>query len=175
MDIYPLLKNDHEEVISMLDELISLNDDDDYHDVLVEQIAGALIPHSRAEESVFYNTLRAVKENSKVMHSFAEHAEAEALLRALQVKDRVNMNWKKTAIKLRDALFHHIAEEESTLFEEARACISNTEAESIGEAFKKLKSEIEKEGFVSTSLDMVINLMPPRFIESIRHLKSPSA
>jgi hemerythrin superfamily protein len=60
MEIYELLKQDHDEVQTMMDELCALKDDDDYRFVLVEQIAGALIPHARAEESVFYNTLRAV-------------------------------------------------------------------------------------------------------------------
>lgn len=173
MDIYTILKNDHVEVKELLDELIALKADDDYRMVLIEQIEKALIPHARAEESVLYNSIRALKsDTSAVMHSYKEHATAETYLRALQIKDKADLEWKATAEKLRIALNEHIQEEEGKIFTEARNLFSDDEANMMGAAFEELKAKVEKEGFLKTSFDMVVNLMPPRFIEKVRGLKS---
>jgi hemerythrin superfamily protein len=170
MEIYETLKSDHLEVKEMINELIALDVKDDYRMILVEEICKALIPHSRAEESVLYNTLRAVDaDKSIVMHSYKEHLEAEALLRTLQLMDKANLDWKAVAIKLRDTLNHHIQEEESNIFAEAKKVFTPQEAVQMNEAFEKLKSQVANEGFLQTSFDMVVNLMPPRLIDSIRN------
>lgn len=169
MDIYEALKKDHEEVKALLDELVGLRADDEYRFILIEEIRNHLIPHSRAEESVFYNTLRAVNADKKVVfHGFQEHLEAETLLRTLQVMDKLNVEWKATAEKLREAINHHIEEEETDIFAEARTAFTQDEAVSMCEAFEQLKPKIEQEGFVKNTVDMVINMMPPRLADKIR-------
>ncbi len=169
MDIYSVLKTDHEKVKELLNELIALDSEDDYRNVLIDQIKSELIPHSRAEESVFYNSIRAVgSDNSKVMHSFKEHMEADALLGALQVKDKTDMDWKETAIKLKEALEHHIQEEEGKIFMEARKMFSEDEAQMMGKAFNKLKLEVKDHGFLKGSFDLIVNLMPPRFVNQLK-------
>lgn len=171
MEIYEALKKDHEEVKGLLDELVSLRNDDDYRFVLIEEIRNHLIPHARAEESVFYNTLRAVNADKKVVfHGFQEHLEAETLLRTLQVMDKMNLDWKSTAEKLREAILHHVAEEESEIFAEARAVFTSEEAEAMCDAFEQLKPKIQQEGFVKNTVDMVINMMPPRLADKIRNI-----
>lgn len=176
MEIYEALKKDHEEIKSLLDELIALQTDDEYRYVLIEEIRNHLIPHSRAEESVFYNSLRAVNADKKVVfHGFQEHLEAETLLRTLQVMDKVNMDWKATAEKLRDAINHHVEEEESDIFDEARNAFTSEEAIAMADAFEQLKPKIEQEGFVKNTVDMVINLMPPRIADRIRNFGEPRA
>lgn len=171
MDIYEALKKDHEEVKALLNELISLRADDEYRFILIEEIRNHLIPHARAEESVFYNTLRAVNADKKVVfHGYQEHLEAETLLRTLQVMDKLNVEWKATAEKLRDAVTHHIEEEETEIFAQARAAFSQEEAVSMCEAFEQLKPKIEQEGFVKNTVDMVINMMPPRLADKIRSI-----
>ncbi len=176
MEIYECLKKDHVEVRELLNELISLRDDDDYRFTLIEQIGQALIPHSRAEESVLYNTLRAVNaDKSLVMHGYKEHMEAEGLLRTLQIKDKINLDWKSTARKLLSALEHHIEEEESEIFTEARAAFSAAEAESMGAAFEQLKTKVAGQSALGTTVDMFINLMPPRLADSLRNFGQKSA
>jgi hemerythrin-like domain-containing protein len=175
MNIYDALKTDHSELKEFLIELVNLEQDDDYRMILIEQIATSLIPHARAEESVFYNSIRAVSsDNSPVMHSYKEHLEAETLLRMLQVKDKVNFDWKATALKLQQSLEHHIQEEENRIFVEARKYFSNEEAEMMGDAFVKMKQKVAQEGFMKTSFDLVVNLMPPRFIEKLKGLSNPA-
>lgn len=170
MEIYDALKKDHETINELLTELVSLKPDDEYRYVLIEEIRNQLIPHARAEESVFYNSLRAVNADKKVVfHGFQEHLEAETLLRTLQVMDKVNLEWKAIAVKLRDAIHHHVQEEESEIFNEARNAFTSEEAIAMCEAFEQLKPKIEQEGFVKNTVDMVINMMPPRLADKIRN------
>ena len=171
MEIYQALEDDHNQVKKLLDELVSLNEDDDYRYVLIEEIRNILIPHSRAEESIFYNSLRAVHADRKVVfHGYQEHLEAETFLRTLQIMDKVNLDWKATAKKLRDIVVHHIETEESEIFYEAKASFTKEEAESMCDAFLQLKPKVQQEGFVKNTLDMVMNLMPPRLTDKIRKL-----
>jgi hemerythrin-like domain-containing protein len=173
MEIYEALKKDHERVKELLDELVSLRDDDEYRYVLIEEIRNELIPHSRAEESVFYNTLRAVNaDKGVVFHGYQEHMEAETFLRTLQVMDKMNLEWKATAEKLRDAVYHHVQDEESEIFEEARRAFTKEEAIAMCEAFEQLKPKIEQEGFMKNTFDMVLNLMPPRLSDKLRSIGS---
>lgn len=173
MDIYTTLKNDHDELKGLLDELIALDENDDYRTVLVSQIEKALVPHARAEESVFYNSIRAMSsDKSDVMHSFKEHLEAEGLLRGLKVKEGTQMDWKSTAKKLKEALEHHIQEEEGKIFNEARQIFNEDDAQKMAEAFTQMKEKVAQEGFMKTSFDMVVNLMPPRFVDKVKNLGS---
>jgi hypothetical protein len=38
------------------------------------------------------------------------------------------------------------------------------------EAFEQLKPKVEKEGSVKNTMDMVVNLMPPRLADKIRSI-----
>jgi hemerythrin-like domain-containing protein len=170
MEIYEVLKSDHDELKGLLKDLLALKDDDDYRFVLIEEIRNALVPHSRAEESVFYNTLRAVNADKKlVFHGYQEHLEAETLLRTLQVMDKLNMGWRSVAQKLLDGVSHHIQEEETEIFNEARNAFTSEEAVAMAEAFNELKPKVREEGIIGTTADMIVNMLPPRLADSIRN------
>lgn len=170
MLIYEALKKDHDKVRQLLNELISLDENDNNrHTALIEEIRDELVPHARAEESVFYNSLRAIDSAKDiVMHGFEEHMEAETLLRTLQAKDKIDADWKATAQKLKKALEHHIQEEEGKIFNVAQQLFTQDEARMMAEAFEQLKPEVREEGFMRQTLDMVANVMPPRFAASLR-------
>ena len=102
------------------------------------------------------------------MHGYQEHMEAETLLRTLQAADKIDAAWKQTAQKLKKALEHHIEEEEGKIFNVAQHLFTEEEAVMMAEAFEQLKPEVREEGFLRTTIDMVANLMPPRFAASLR-------
>ncbi len=170
MTIYDALMKDHDKVQGLMDELCSLNEGDDKRrHALIDQIRDDLIPHSRAEETVFYNSMRALSSaNDVVLHGFEEHMMAETLLRTLQVADKIDMGWKATAVKLRDALNHHIKEEEGKIFTIAKQMFTEEEAVMMAEAFEELKPEIKKQGLVKTTVDLVANLLPPRIAAKLK-------
>lgn len=166
MDIYNALEKDHRKIEQLFTELISLTDNAKMErSHVLASIQHELIPHARAEEAVFYNSLRTLDHTKDLaLHGYKDHIQAESLLRLLQVEDLTGMEWMNTAIKLREAIFNHIAEEETILFDAAKDNFTSEEAEMFGKAFEQLKPKIRHENIVETTIDMVSNLMPPRFM-----------
>jgi len=170
MTIYEALKKDHDEMKELLGELVMIEDhDEEDRELLLNKIRDELIPHSRAEESVFYNSLRLLDAAKDiVMHRYQEHMEAEALLRKLEARRDIDQEWTETAKQLKKAVEQHIEEEEGRVFAVAQELFTREEAFMMGEAFEQLKPEVKTEGFVQTTMDLVSNLMPPRFAASLR-------
>lgn len=169
MEIYEVLHRDHQTVLSYLDQLLALGPgQDERRKELIEDIRDELIPHSRAEEAVLYNSLRTLDVAKDIgMHGYQDHLMAETLLRALQMRSWVDGDFKKTALALKEALEKHIRFEEGEAFTMARSCLTPEEAQMMVPAFEKLKSKVREEGFMKTTLDMITNMMPPRFAKSI--------
>lgn len=170
MQIYQALKSDHDKLKNLLNQLVALgSDEDEKLAQLLEEIRDEFIPHSRAEESVFYNSLRMVDTaRDLALHSLEEHMEAESLFRTLQFKELTDMDWKQTAEKFKHAVEHHIQEEEAKVFNAAKQLFTVQEAEMMADAFERLKPEVREGSFVQNTLDLIANLMPPRFAASMR-------
>jgi hemerythrin superfamily protein len=170
--IYDLLAQDHEEVQGLFTQLLALDDKDQKRSAIVKQIYDALIPHSRAEEAVFYNTLRSIGAGKgKVFHGYTEHMEAELMLKALMVEDKTGIPWKATATKLGEALDHHIAEEEDEIFAVAREALTDEEAESIGEAFLAMKEKVAEGGELSNMVQQMKNMLPPALTDKFNSMQ----
>ena len=170
MNIYQALKKDHQKVSELLDKLVQSSESDgEKWKEWVDQIRDELIPHSRAEEAVFYNAIRELSpSNDAIKHSYAEHAMAEADLRALQAMKVIDVNWTRLAKKLRSDLLHHIETEENSVFSSAQKLFTEEEAKMIGKAFNTLKSTVEEQSFVGTTLDLISNLLPRRLVPGFR-------
>ncbi|HYC55037.1 MAG TPA: hemerythrin domain-containing protein [Candidatus Binatia bacterium] len=163
MDIYNALHRDHEELKQLLTDLVEATQFNDETTHLLHSVRNLLVPHSRAEEEVFYNSIRDLEPgNDQVMHGFKEHMEAEALLRSLMGMSAIGIEWTAAAEKLRDAVFHHIEEEETQIFPIAQRLFDHQESHDIGVAFVSLKPQVAEEGMIKNAVHLVSNLMPAR-------------
>lgn len=161
MTIYEKLKNDHDHLKVALQKLANAEDAES-RQRLIEQVRELLVPHSRAEEAVLYNTLRDMDEGKDVVsHGYQEHVMAETLLRGLQITEAVHLNWQAGVEKLKHDIGHHIAEEENKIFAVARRVLSEHEANAMGKAFDAIKPQMGT-NVVSSNFELVVNLMPER-------------
>ena len=172
MNIYEALSKDHREFERLLDRLLEASkaNDDSWKSVL-DELRRGVIAHAHAEEAVFYNALReADQAKGAVAHSYMEHATAEAEIRALGAAKMVDANWTSMIEKLRKDLLHHIEEEETRVYDAARQVFSEDEANQIGAAFERMKTETAKGGdsIVASTIDLIANLLPPRLTNSFR-------
>ena len=166
MLIYDALKEDHEVLNPLLQQLVESATGSDERKALIAEIKQSFVPHARAEEAVFYNGLREIRdpELKKLImgHGYGEHAEVEAILHALSGVEGMSLQGDRLARKLKLELEHHIKEEESEMFAAAQQLLTEEEAEMMGEAFLRLKAEIAAQGEMRTMLEFVVNLMPDR-------------
>ncbi len=170
MTILDVLKNDHDRMKALCNRLINnIDSDAEKRSEIIRHIRMELIPHSRAEEAVFYNKLRAADApTEQVYDGFKEHAEAEALLYALEAMDTVHIDYKAVARKLNDALLHHIEEEETVLFAEAKQTFSKKEGEAMAKEFKEMKPKIREQNPILNSAEFLTNLIPPNMTELVK-------
>ncbi|NJL25812.1 MAG: hemerythrin domain-containing protein [Calothrix sp. SM1_5_4] len=170
MLIYEALIGDHRKLQDLMRRLLALPDDAvEVRQDLIEQVRDELIPHSRAEEAVFYNSIRSVKTaQDLVWHGFEEHMQIETYLRALQSLDELDAGWRKTAEKLQEALSFHLNDEENRIIPIAQQMFTDEEAEAMGEAFVKMKPAVRESGFMQNTLDLIANVLPPRLAAPLR-------
>jgi hemerythrin superfamily protein len=172
MNIYDALSKDHRQFEAQLDKLVSASKSgDDAWKTTLDELRRGVIAHAHAEEAVFYNALRQTDaKKTLVAHGYTEHATAEGELRTLTAAKALDANWTALAEKLSKDLRHHIKEEESTIFAEARKVLNDEEAEQIGMAFELMKLETMKDGdsMMASTVDLIVNMLPPRLTESFR-------
>lgn len=172
MNIYDALAKDHREFEALLDQLVTTSrTGNDQWKTTLDSLRRGVITHAHAEEAVFYNALRETDESKKlVLHSYTEHAAAETEIRTLGAAKALDANWTSLCEKLSKDLRHHIKDEESRVFDTARKLLTDDEAERIGAAFERMKTEMAKDAdsMLASTVDLVANLLPPRFTQSFR-------
>lgn len=147
MLIYDVLKKDHDRIKFLLSEIAELTEDDvKWHSSLISQLQAALVPHSKAEEESFYDAIH-MKDKGKniALRGYQEHLSAEYLLRTLRLKDRLDQDWKSTALQLKTVIEHHISDEENAIFPLAQTLFTDEEAYLMGLEFVRLRAEFRKE------------------------------
>lgn len=119
-DLLEILRQDHLKV----DELFGrYADTDDNAEKLriIRQIYLELMPHAQAEEELFYPALRDVgSDEAAVEEAYSAHAAAKKTLEAILGGSPDDMTYDMKVKMLQKEIQHHVREEETELFQEAR-------------------------------------------------------
>jgi hemerythrin superfamily protein len=140
VDIFEELHTEHEQVSGLIARLEEGGRDD----AIVETLQSELSSHAEAEEQVFYSRLKDEEETrDTVAEGYQEH---EAIARALtQLSGPLGeATFAAVLAELKSSVDHHVAEEEGTLFEQARPLLSEDEAVSLREQFEQTKSQLQE-------------------------------
>lgn len=133
--IFDLLEADHREV----KKLMKKAEDDPS---LMAKIEQELDVHTRFEEEVFYVEAEAVTGmKEEIQDDLEEHQEAKEMLEKLSKLEAGGQEWTSTLRELADALDHHINDEETKLFPEARKKIDVTRSEEMTEQYMDMKEK----------------------------------
>jgi len=146
MDIYELLKSDHDKVREILEKLKqSSGEKDEEREQLLNELRTELFKHNQAEEETFYKELQGYSETKdKVSHSEEEHEKVETYLINLE-SPKMNEKERESVTQImREELLHHIEEEENELFSKAQKLISKERSTKLGEEFENAKREIDE-------------------------------
>lgn len=143
MDIYGVLKQEHEQVKSLLQTLSKTGEGAvKTREGNFEKLKVALTAHSRAEEGVFYRRL-AQEEDTRdlVLEGEEEHHAVDRLLEEMQGMEVGDERWTAKLSVLKEQIEHHIDEEEDELFAKARKALAKDESRSLAEDFQRQREQ----------------------------------
>jgi len=146
-DAISLLKKDHEKVKALFAQADALSDTAHAARLkLFKEIDAELTLHTTVEETIFYPAFKAkTKRNSderdEVLEAYEEHAGAKDLIAKLERLDARDETYKAKLQVLGEMIRHHVEEEESVLFPEARALLGHDELERLGKQIAAAKQK----------------------------------
>lgn len=143
MDLFSLLKQDHQEMRSILQKLISKPDPkrEGLRD-LQEALADLIINHSKMEENYLYNRMQQVEASRELIsHSFEDHQLASQSLQKLQKQRIESDEWVQDCQTLLQELEAHMQEEETKLFPMVQSSLNTTEISQIYQKMLQFREE----------------------------------
>ena len=146
MDILDTLAEEHEVVAALLQELVDGKSSAQRASTL-KQIKKNLVPHARAEEAVLYNALVRVKgkdTKTDAEEGFVEHSLIDSLLKALSgMRDKMSPRFGATAKVLKEIVTHHVQEEESDLFSDAKDNFPSEQRQKMNRTYLAKKKTVK--------------------------------
>jgi hypothetical protein len=138
-NVVDLIMNDHREVEKLF---ARLEKEPDQRAGLVPVLTTLLTAHSRAEEAQVYPAARdEAQEADEVEHSQEEHLEAEQLLATLAQVDPESPEFDKALAEAKEAIEHHVEDEESKVLPGLRERLSEERLMELGELFLATRTE----------------------------------
>ncbi|AEV83270.1 hypothetical protein ACWT_2248 [Actinoplanes sp. SE50] len=135
-DIVEIIKAQHQQV----DALLSQAAEEDADQLgLLQEVARMLLPHSEAEESFVYPTIRdkAAETGEEVADGVEEHHQIEEMLKNLLDGSPDDPGWDGTLAAITGELRHHVQEEEEELLPVLAERLSAEEREELGRRFQE--------------------------------------
>ena len=147
MDALRLLKDDHDKMRKLLDELETTTERGvKTREELFSKIKGELTIHEIIEEEIFYPELKAhPKARDIVLEGYEEHHVVDLLMGELESLDVSDESWGAKAIVMKENIEHHIEEEEGEMFKQARAVFDRQELEDLGARMAERKTSAQRE------------------------------
>jgi hemerythrin-like domain-containing protein len=144
-DLLDTLKREHDEVKSLLADLEDA-EGSAQRKSLVKKIALALVPHAKAEQKILYEAIIALKDKDAQQdghEGFIEHDLAAKTLKKLgSISNAASPEHKAAGKVLKELLEHHIKEEESAVWGDARANFSDDRRRQMNVAYLNAKSRV---------------------------------
>jgi hemerythrin superfamily protein len=144
-DVLALIEADHRKVEELFEQLEKAKSAKKTYEFLT-QIYKEVNLHARAEELVFYPAMREYDETTEfIEEAESEHEEAEILLEQIKGMSPSDEQFQDKIEQLKEAIQHHVEEEESEIFKAVRECMDADQLKSLGQEFQEAKSKLEQE------------------------------
>jgi len=141
MDALELLKQDHQAVKDLFDQI------DDAEDAkqrkrLFDQIDTQLNIHAHIEETVFYPEMQKIDElKDMVEEALEEHQEVKTLLEEIEGLDPEAEQFSASLEELMENVEHHVAEEEDEMFPKVRERCDQATLDRLGDQLESAKGK----------------------------------
>src|SRR3982751_412614 len=122
MNVFALLKADHELVAGMLEKIGETTERAAKgRDETFTRLKTELDLHALVEEQIFYPALEEAEETRDItLEAYEEHRLVKQLLRELEAAPKDTEEWTAKFTVLKENIEHHVEEEEGEMFTKAR-------------------------------------------------------
>jgi iron-sulfur cluster repair protein YtfE (RIC family) len=141
MNVFELLKSDHEKVAGIFEKLGETTERaEKTREELFARLKEELDIHAHIEETLFYPVIRREAETRAItLEGFEEHHVIKLLLRELSAMQPTSEQWTAKLKVLKENVEHHVEEEEGDMFKSAREVLTAEQIESIGAQMEEEK------------------------------------
>jgi hemerythrin superfamily protein len=142
MDVYQLLKQDHQKAMRLFERLAEAADGaKKTRERLFAELKQELELHTEVEEKHFYPALKSFDETKDLVEeALEEHDEVKKMLEELDQADMDDESWAEQLSELQESVEHHVEEEETELFPQAQQVLEQDKANAIATAIEKDKA-----------------------------------
>lgn len=150
LDAITLLKADHKKVAALFKKVEALGDTAHAsRGKLFDQIDTELEAHAEVEEKIFYPALKAKTKrndaaNDEVLEAYEEHANVKSLLAKLRALRPPEETYNAKLQVLGELVKHHVKEEETEMFKQARRLLKKSELDDLGKKIETAKKALKK-------------------------------
>jgi hemerythrin superfamily protein len=142
VDIYSLIRKDHQEVASFFRRLKAMEGFSETSEQLFAQLREELELHAHAEERVWYPALQEAEGTQELVEeALDDHELVQGLLDELAASRMDDEAWNEKLEVLEEHVKDHIEEEESNIFDVARQLFSTEQAAELAQHWQTAKQE----------------------------------
>jgi hemerythrin-like domain-containing protein len=144
VDAITLLKQDHDQVKKVLSELDETTERAvKTRQELFTKVKQELQAHEAIEEEIFYPALKQhPKAKDLVLEAYEEHNVVDMVMREIDGVAFDDERWGAKLTVMKENVEHHIDEEESEMFKQARDVFDHQELEDLGARMEIRKKEL---------------------------------
>jgi len=142
MDIYSLIKQDHQEVASLFKQLRDARGSRETCAQLFTQLREELELHAHVEEQVFYAALQEADGTQEMVEEALEdHQLVAVLLEELATTPKGSAAWDEQIQVLEENVQEYVEVEESDIFDAARQLLSPEDEAELAERWQTARQE----------------------------------
>ena len=147
MDALSLLKEDHDKVKKMLDELDSTTERGvKTREELFTKVRQELEVHETIEEQIFYPALKNHPKTREItLEAYEEHHVVDTVMAEIQDLAYDDETWGAKFTVMKENVEHHIEEEEGEMFKQAKQVFDKDELTRLGEQMMARKQELMRQ------------------------------
>jgi hemerythrin superfamily protein len=144
MDAFKLLKDDHDRVKSMMEEMDATTERAvKTRTEMLAKLKQELTVHETIEEEILYPTLKEFDKTHEIaLEGFEEHHVVDEIMSELEATSVEDETWAAKFTVMKENLEHHIEEEEGEMFPKARQVLDDDQIEQMGDRMSARKEEL---------------------------------
>lgn len=144
MDAFKLLEEHHREIEKIFKELEPTTERAvKTREEQFRKLQKELEIHTVIEETILYPVLQKLRETRAItFEGFEEHDVAKRLLEDMAIMEVTSEIWTAKFKVLQESIEHHVEEEETEMFKDAREALTKEEIEDLGARMEAKKKEL---------------------------------